>query len=395
MVRSNMNVLIISLDATAAMVTTDIIGDFPERLVEYGKHVSKIFVIARSLRKMRLKPKTLGHNVFIYPTSSPGILLSIFSTLDTYRIASRILRREKIDVITTQDPFFTGLAGYLLKKRYGIPLSVELHGDYLDNKLWLGESKLNYLRNLLGKFIIKRADAVRDTTAGRIGDYLKNKLSIDASKIAASPFFANVRDFIEFNPSYVIRKKYSNYENIILFVGRLIKAKNIPNLLKAVPEVIASYPKTLFLIVGDGEERVKLEKMVRKMEIEQSVILEGSVSHQALPEYFHSCDIFVLPSNSEGIARVRVEALACGRPVISTDVGAAREVIIDGETGYIVRTSDPKALAQKIIYLLGNPELRQKIGKRGQEWVRETQDIKKICYKYRELFEKAIENAKR
>lgn len=391
-----MNVLMISLDATAAMEPADIIGDFPERLVEYGKHVSKIFVIARSLRKMHLKPKKLGNNVFIYPTSSHGILLSIFSTLDTYRIASRIIKREKIDVITTQDPFFAGLAGYLLKKRYGIPLSVELHADYLDNKFWLGESKLNHLRNWLGKFIVKRADAIRDTTAGRIGDYLKNKLSIDASKIAASPFFANVRDFIEFNPSYVIRKKYSNYENMVLFTGRLAKQKNIPNLLKAVPEVLAGYPKTLFLIVGDGEERAKLEEMVRKMGIEQSVVFEGSVAHQVIYEYFYSCDMFVLPSNYEGIAWVRVEALACGKPVISTDVGAAHEVVTDGETGYIVPLDTPQALAQKIVYLLENPELRERMGKRGQQLVKEeNRDIKQNAYKYRELFEKAIVNAKR
>ena len=138
-----MNVLIISLDATAAMDTTDVIGDFKVRLMEYGKHVSKIFVIARSTRKMRLKPKKLGQNVFVYPTSSLSPLISIFATLYTYLFSSFFLFFFKIYLFSSHYPLFSFLAGYLLKKRYGIPLSVEIHGDYLDNKLWLGESKLN------------------------------------------------------------------------------------------------------------------------------------------------------------------------------------------------------------------------------------------------------------
>lgn len=389
-----MNVLIISLDATAAMDTTDVIGDFKARLMEYGKHVSKIFVIARSTRKMHQTPKKLGENVFVYPTSSLSPLISIFTTLDTYRIASRILKSEKIDVITTQDPLFAGLAGYLLKKRYGIPLSVEIHGDYLDNKFWLGESKLNYLRNWLGKFIVKRADAVRDGTTGKVGDYLKNKLLIHPDKILTLPIFTDTSQFCQYRPSYTIKKKYSAYESIILFAGRLAKQKNIPNLLKAIPQVIARYPKTLFLIVGDGEERTQLEEMTHELGIKPNLVFAGSVAHQAVIEYFYSCDFFVLPSNYEGRAIVLIEALACGKPVISTDISGARETIIDGETGYIVPPDDPKALAQKIIYLLEHPELREKMGKRGQEWVGETQDIKKNAYKYQELFKKAIANAR-
>ena len=137
----------------------------------------------------------------------------------------------------------------------------------------------------------------------------------------------------------------------------------------------------------------KVEKMMESLKIKDNVIFEGHV--EDIIQYYYSSDIFVLPSNYEGRARVLVEAMACGMPVITTDVSGASDVIIEGENGFIVPGNNSKALAQKIVYLLENPELRKEMGERGKRYVKENLDIKKNAYKYRELYEKTIGLAKR
>jgi len=387
-----MNVLMISWDRTAAMdKKEEILGDFQDRLAIYGKYVSKLFVIAYSLKNMNLRPKQIDDNVFVYPTSSYNPMTFIF---DGYRIASKIFNNEKIDIITTQDPLLTGLLGYILKKRYCVPLNVQIHADYLDNKFWLNKSKIAHFLNILGKFIVKRADSIR-VVSSKIKNYLEKCLLIPSNKIFIIPVFVNINKFIEYNPLYIIKQKYSDYENIILFVGRLAEQKNIPNLLKAIPNVITKFPKTLFLIVGEGKEIKKLENMIDTFNIKKNVKFEGLVDNNNLLEYYYSCDLLVLPSYYEGWGLVAIEALACGKPVVMTDVGCANEIVINEKTGYVVPINDSKALAQKIIYLLENPELRKEMGKNGKELIKETQDIHKNAYKYRELYEKTIELAKK
>ena len=174
----------------------------------------------------------------------------------------------------------------------------------------------------------------------------------------------------------------------MLFVGRLTKEKNIPNLLNAVPKVLGVFPNTLFIIVGKGDERPNLKKLTVDLGIEENVIFTGAVPDVA--DYYYLSDLLVLPSNHEGRAIVLIEAMACGKPVISTDVGGTRDVIVDGKNGFIVPLGDSDAISQKIILLLSNPKKMISMGEIGQEFVIKTQDIKKNAYMLREIFDKTI-----
>jgi glycosyltransferase involved in cell wall biosynthesis len=314
--------------------------------------------------------------------------------LDAYRIVSKIFKKERIDLITTQDPYLTGLVGYMLKRKYGVPLIIQMHGEELDNKFWLQERRINLFFNILGKFLLKKADAVR-VDSERIENYVRRKLKIPTQKIFRIPVFTFVEKFIRYNQkrAFKLKKKYSTYSNIVLYVGRLSIEKNLENLLNAAPAVLKKYPKTLFLLVGQGKEEERLRKLARYLGIQKNVVFEGFVK-DVVP-YYHMCDLFVLPSNYEGRAIVLVEALACSKPVISTDVSGARDVIFDGKTGYVVPLNDAHALAEKIIYLLNNPKRREQMGKRGQKYVMKTQDIKRSSHKLREMYTKVISRFQR
>jgi len=175
-----MNVLMIGTDETLAMEEKTI-GDAEDRHVLYGEYVSSLFIVVYSGKG--LKTRKLSDKVTVYPTGSRNFRISPLNgfvfLFDAYRIAKRICQGNKINLITTQDPLFTGLVGYLLKRKYKIPIEMHLHGDYLDNKYWLKEGVINFFLNKLGRRLITRADGIRVVSSRIKSKLIKYGISED------------------------------------------------------------------------------------------------------------------------------------------------------------------------------------------------------------------------
>lgn len=381
-----MKVLMIGWDKTPLLDREHTYGDLQDRLLGYSKRLSEIHLIVFSRKHEGLKPRKIGENVFVYPTSS---LSPVTYVPDGFMLASGIIKKYGVDIVSAQDALLTGLLGYFLKVRYRIPLNIQVHGDYIDNIFWLRESKLNYLFNTLGRYIIKNADSVR-VVGARIKRHIEKHLKIKSKRIFVLPVHTNINKFLYAPSRSIIRKKYSKYDHIVLYVGRLSREKNIPNLLRSIPDVVDNFPGTLFLIVGSGDARAELEKLVQQLSINRNVVLEGAVSHDILADYYYSSDITVIPSNYEGYGLVAVESLACGRPVIMTDTGCAGDMVIDGLTGYVVPVNRPKILSKKIIQLLQDTDLRMKMGENGRNLVIKTQLEKDDLNRMIEMYETTI-----
>ncbi|MBU2607968.1 MAG: glycosyltransferase family 4 protein, partial [Chloroflexi bacterium] len=157
------------------------------------------------------------------------------------------------------------------------------------------------------------------------------------------------------------------YDKMALFIGVLEKIKNIPNLLRAGKLVLSAHSRTLLVLIGDGPERERLEKLCSTLGIGDHVRFMGVIPYDAIPSYLAACDVFVLPSWSEGFPRVLLEATFVAKPIVVTDVNGAGDIVTDGESGYIVPLDDSEKLAEKIAGLLGNPEKAQEMGRRGYE----------------------------
>jgi len=384
-----MNALAIGMGSALAMEPERVIGDAQERQVQYSKYLSHFFIVVNSKRGMKLKVRQLSDRVIVYPTNSRNMLFFVW---DAYRICKKIYQETPIDVVTTQDPGLTGLVGYLLKRRFGIPLCVGLFGESLDNKYWLREKKRNYFWNALSKFILKRADSIR-VVSDQIETNVR-ELGISAERIINLPVFIDPTRFLNSESKINIKRKYPQFENVVLFVGVLMKTKNVDALLSAATQVIAKYPKTLFLIVGDGPEKERLMAFAGKLELEKNVRFEGKATNEAISSYYQACDLLVLPSWHEGWPRVVIESLACAKPVIISDTCGSANTVASGEYGLIFPPDSPDILAEKIVHLIENPELGRKMGEVGKEYVLRTQDIERNAYKYRELCETTIRLAK-
>lgn len=143
---------------------------------------------------------------------------------------------------------------------------------------------------------------------------------------------------------------------VVGYVGRLSAAKGVLALAEAIPLVLAK--KTVaFLIVGDGPCAGELEAMFKSNNVSSGVRLIGMVPHDIIGEYFRQMSLFIFPSYSEGLPGVVPEAMACGIPVVSTPVGAIPDLIIHGETGFLISHNSPRCIADGLITALNHPHL--------------------------------------
>ena len=142
---------------------------------------------------------------------------------------------------------------------------------------------------------------------------------------------------------------------IILFVGRIEPLKGISQLLRALPRIKNGQATRLVIIGGDDQSKqevTELQGLSADLDIEHSVSFAGMVKQEQMPYYYNAADVCVIPSYYESFGLVALESLACGTPVVATDVGDLKSIIRAGESGYIVDDNDPDSLAQKISLLL-------------------------------------------
>ncbi|MFH1031248.1 MAG: glycosyltransferase [Chloroflexota bacterium] len=148
-------------------------------------------------------------------------------------------------------------------------------------------------------------------------------------------------------------------QKVILFVGRIEPLKGIDRLLQAITYLPEKTGLKL-VIIGGGEqsrsEMERLQKLSDQLGIRDMVVFPGVVEHQQLPRYYNAADVSVVASYYESFGLVALESLACGIPVIATDVGDLRDIIRQGETGYIVDSNVPRSLAEKITLILNQPK---------------------------------------
>jgi len=142
---------------------------------------------------------------------------------------------------------------------------------------------------------------------------------------------------------------------------------DINSLINSIPMVLKQVPEAKFIIAGKGSQEVKLKELAKSLGVSQSVKFVGLIPNEEMPQYLASSDVYVSTSLSDaGLSAATAEAMACGLPVVITDFGDNRKWVEDSVNGFIVPLKDPKTLAEKIIYLLGNEAIRVEFGKRNR-----------------------------
>ena len=183
-------------------------------------------------------------------------------------------------------------------------------------------------------------------------------------------------DTQRFNPSWNDKELkttlgISKKAPVVISIRNLYPLYNVEMLIRATPLALNRVPEAKFIIGGDGVQRDYLEKLANSLGITSSIRFVGWIPHDELPKYLASLDVYVSTSLSDSTSISLQEAMACELAPVVTDLPANREWVTDGENGFIVPVNDVQMLAERIICLIENKEVREKFGKTGREIIKE------------------------
>lgn len=199
---------------------------------------------------------------------------------------------------------------------------------------------------------------------------------VSNKKMEVIPFGVFIDEF-QFSPPPL------NHE--ILTTGVHLKRKGFDYLIMAMPSILKEYPDTKLHILSDGPRREYLEELTRDFGLKSNVIFHGYLSVNKLLSFYKNCRVFCHPSLSEGFCHTTLEAMASGRPVVSTNTNGS-EMVEHNKTGFIVPTADSEAISNAILRIFDDNELTYKMGINARSAVEKEYDWNKIAKKYYEIY---------
>jgi len=140
----------------------------------------------------------------------------------------------------------------------------------------------------------------------------------------------------------------------------------VDTVIRALPLVMQAVPDARYVVVGDGDDRPRLEALAKDLGVEGHVAFLGHLSEAELQERYRKADVFAMPSRQEGFGIVYLEAMSYGKPVLAAACGGATDIVSDGQTGFLVPYGDTKFIADKLIRLLTDAGLRAQMGRSGK-----------------------------
>jgi glycosyltransferase involved in cell wall biosynthesis len=311
--------------------------------------------------------------------------ISPFSDITAFFQIYRFLKKVKIDLIHTHSSK-AGILGRLAAKLAGVPLIFHtVHGfSFHPRQNFFLRNLYIFLERLAARFTTYLiAVSKEDITKGinhQIGS--KDKYCLIHSGIEIGKFSSPPLNKEE-------KKKRLGLHPHFLTVGMIacFKPQKAPlDFAKMARIVHQEIKKVQFVMIGDGKLRKKTEELVALYQLKSYFLFTGWVEEVA--DYLHLFEVVVLTSYWEGLPRVFLEAFACRKPIVATRVDGAREVIKNGENGFLVPPGDYQQMAERVIYLLKNPAERKKLGERGFEILSSADDfeIKKMVEKIDKLY---------
>ncbi|MES2177444.1 MAG: glycosyltransferase family 4 protein [Gemmatimonadota bacterium] len=360
----------------------DIADHFKDRLERLSAHYGGVLLVSAN-DDQRL---TLGNfDVIAVRERKTEKLGSFLVLLARARAAAheRALRGEGFDAVVSYDPLRSGLIGWLVAREYGVPLMTEINGDYaaaenyadIPNALMRRVKQTIFVQ--LARFVLRRAKGIK----------LLNDSQI-------TPFRTVLRDpVIRTFPNYVDLVPYKNLGDSpeVLFIGHPFHRKGVDILIRAFKLVSDDYPDWRLTIIGWFPDPTLLSAAIAG---HPRIEARPPVFHRDIPMYLGRCGIFVLPSRSEAMGRVLIEAMACGKARIGSNVGGIPTVIDHAVDGLLVRPGDVEDLAGALRCLMHDEALRLRLGRNGELRARERLSPAVYFDRVRDLYDTVLERSR-
>lgn len=298
--------------------------------------------------------------------------------------ATKLLSTEKFDVMNTHFAIPSGPAGQYISSKFNIPNVLSIHGgDIFDPSKSLSPHQTVGLKQTVRKMLNRATRVVAQSS-----DTRNNAIN-----------FYNVKREIDIIPLGIKPNGYANLPRkdlnippdkfIFITIGRLIRRKNLEELLEVIQAVNERFPCEL-LIIGDGPEKENLRKKSNELGISQQVKFLGRVTEAEKFQYLSASDAYLSTAMHEGFGIVFLEAMECGIPVICYDRGGQVDFLKNGETGFLVKLGEKEAFISRVMEILEKPEKCKQIGQYNQNYIKSFY-ISNIAKRYFSLFTEVVD----
>lgn len=325
---------------------------FQSEFMEFPEKYEGYILTTSSKKEMII----IGNFVFLAVKHSNSKLATVkFFLFCIYQAAKLRIKKERVHLVTTYDPLLTGIIGLIVSAILKAKFAPEVNGVYTSPNVWtdnanaFGTKLKKSIYPLIMRFILSRADGIKLLFKEQVKPFDK---VLKGKTIYHFACYVNVDSF-----------KNITENKEVLFAGFPFKIKGVDILINAFKKVASKYPDWRLKILGWYPDPKELNEAIGG---HPQIYHHKPVPYQDMVEHIGSCAILVLPSRSEAMGRVLVEAMAAGKPRIGSRVDGIPTVIKDGVDGLLVETENVDDLADKLDRLMSSPELRKRLGAAGE-----------------------------
>lgn len=340
------------------------------------------------------RPRRFVEHAGFYLLPAPPLALvrhGLMATAGTM-LTCWIVLAHGVRVLVAQSPY-EGVSAALVKSAarllgQRVALVVESHGDFEESVFLYRRVVLPRVRRRVMRWaawwVLRRADVLRAVSGSTEGQLARWAPGVPIFRF---PTWTDIEVFFEAG-----RHRSGEVRPDIVYVGVLTPLKGVHLLIEAFTVIVARMPEARLLLVGKPENpdyAEELRAQVVRCQLDGQVQFVAAVPQEQVAGYMARAGVVVLPTLSEGLPRVVLEAMAAGRPVVATAVGGIPEVVEDGVTGLLVPPGDVKGLSERLLRILSSPEEAEAMGGRARERVRAVFSPSAYVANYARVFERA------
>ncbi len=302
--------------------------------------------------------------------------------------AIQIHRKTPFDIIHAHD-WIVADASWVMKMGFGIPIVATMHATESGRNHGIHNDLSRYIHQIEWRLTFESWEVIVNSHS--MHAELRHLFNLPADKLVIIPNGTDPAEFdFSFDPSSIRGNFASPHEQIVLYVGRVVREKGVQVMLDAAPAVLSSCPSAQFLVVGSGYFLDDMKRQAERLGISHRVKFLGYVSDNDLKKLYKIADVVCIPSLYEPFGIVALEGMAAGVPVVTSDAGGLRDFVEHGVTGITTYAGDAASLAWGLLEVLRNPDLANRLKETAYNKVKHIYNWRVIAKRTLEVYEKVL-----
>lgn len=347
------------------------------------------------VRYFRTGGRVLPPSVDVRDASKTRAALRVIQNVGMLSRALTVAKRYRVDLVHGHSPFTCGIVADAVGRICGIPSVYEMRGIWEDShvarhKMAEGSALYGLVRSLEHRAL--RGANLCCFICESLKQEILSRGIVDESRTLVTPNGVDVRRFIPGPADEGLKQDLGLADaRVVGYVGTFFHYEGLDLLVEAMIRVFREFPDVCLLLVGDGELMSGLRQRVAQAGVAQRVVFTGLVPHDQVPRYYRVCDFMVLPRRDTRETRLvtplkPMEIMAMAKPLVASDIGGHLDSILDGVNGMLFRSEDVADLVDKLVHLIGHPEVGEALGARARTWVAQNRDWDILVGRYVEAY---------